>query len=82
MYPRLWCDLVLPSLRTPGSLRNKFRIVSTERFHASASSEAVKCLSVIELVLALNCSLEIRGGTLTETLTEVPKNTLILPNVV
>jgi hypothetical protein len=39
MYPRLWRELVLPSLRTPGSLRNKLRMVSTERFHASASSE-------------------------------------------
>jgi hypothetical protein len=70
MYPRLRRELVLPILRTPGSLRNKLRIVSTERFHASASSEGVKCFSVVIefVVLALNCSLEICGGTLTETL--------------
>jgi hypothetical protein len=57
-------------------------MVSTERFHVSASSEGVKCFShVIEFaVLALNRSLEICAGTLTETLTEQFKNTLILPN--
>jgi hypothetical protein len=44
-------------------------MVSTEGFHASASSKGVKCFSlVIEcVVLASNCSLETRGKTLTET---------------
>ena len=69
MYPRLWRELVLPILRTPGSLRNRLRMVSTERFHASASSEGAKCLSLATEfgVSALNCSLQIRTGTLTET---------------
>lgn len=68
MYPRLCRELVLPILRTSGSLRNKLRMVSTDRFHASASSKGVKCLSlVIEfVVLASNCSPEIGVGTLTE----------------
>jgi hypothetical protein len=81
MYPRLWRELVLPILRTPGSSRNRFRIVSTERFHASASSVGVKCLSVVDLCGL--CPKLLAGnlwGTLTETLTEGFKNSLVLPN--